>query len=69
MLSYGVVHAVRQQRDRQAMLQRLQEKLDQRLARAAEVEATDAREQETLVEEQTNTIHKVLASNIYLTDE
>jgi hypothetical protein len=51
------------------MLQRLQEKLDQRLARAAEVEATDAREQETLVEEQTNTIHKVLASNIDLTDE
>ncbi|KAL8610099.1 hypothetical protein ACOMHN_024565 [Nucella lapillus] len=62
-------HQARQQREKQAMLQRLQEKLQQRLSRASEAEARDAQEQQMLVEEQSQTIQKVLASNMDLTEE
>ena len=51
------------------MLQRLQEKLQQRLASASEAEAKDAQEQKMLCEEQSQTIEKVLASNMDLTEE
>ena len=59
----------RQQREKQAMLQRLQERLEQRMNKAAEAEAKDAQEQDILCEEQTQTIQKVLASNMDLTEE
>ena len=51
------------------MLQRLQERLEQRMNKAAEAEAKDAQEQDILCEEQTQTIQKVLASNMDLTEE
>ncbi|XP_076436478.1 uncharacterized protein LOC143275994 [Babylonia areolata] len=62
-------HEARKQRDKQAMLQQLQEKLQQRLTRASEAEAQDAQEQQMLCEEQSQTIQKVLASNMDLTEE
>lgn len=62
-------HHDRQQREKQAMLQRLQEKLQQRMNRASEAEARDAQEQQMLCEEQSQTIQKVLASNMDLTEE
>ena len=51
------------------MLQRLQERLQQRLSMASEAEARDAQEQQTLCEEQMVTMQKVLAANMDLTEE
>ncbi|KAK7110980.1 trichohyalin-like [Littorina saxatilis] len=62
-------HKARQQREKQAMLQRLQEKLHQRLVSASEAEARDSQEQQMLCQEQAQTMQKVLASNIDLTEE
>lgn len=62
-------YSARQQREKQAMLQRLQERLQQRLVMASESEARDAQQQAKLCEEQTQTIQKVLATNMDLTEE
>nr|KAG5698071.1 hypothetical protein BaRGS_016719 [Batillaria attramentaria] len=65
----SISSAARQQREKQAMLQRLQERLQQRLTMASESEARDAQEQDKLCQEQTQTIQKVLASNMDLSEE
>ena len=59
----------RRQKEKQAMLARLEERLQQRLSAADEAEARDQKEQETLKEEQMATMHKVLAQNMDLTEE
>ncbi|XP_012938082.1 myosin-9 isoform X3 [Aplysia californica] len=59
----------RRQKERQAMMVRLEERLQQRLNAADEAEARDQKEQETLKEEQTATMNKVLATNMDLTEE
>lgn len=61
--------AARQQREKQAMMARLQERLQQRIMLAAEAETRDAQDQRQLQEEQMQTMQRVLASNMDLTEE
>jgi len=61
--------AARRQKERQAMLARLEERLHQRLQAADEAEARDQAEQEKQKEEQMSTMSKVLATNMDLTEE
>ncbi|XP_059163333.1 golgin subfamily A member 6-like protein 26 [Physella acuta] len=57
------------QREKQAVLARLQEKLQQRLNVADENEAQNEKEQEMLHEEQISALNKVLATNMDLNEE
>ncbi|GFS14897.1 trichohyalin-like [Elysia marginata] len=59
----------RRQRERQAIMVQLQEKLKQRLASADEAEARDQKEQEVLKKEQMDTMARVLSTNMELDDD
>ncbi|KAI8789815.1 cingulin [Biomphalaria glabrata] len=59
----------RKQREKQAIMARLQEKLQQRISEANQAEAYDLKEQEMLKEEQMLTVSKVLAINMDLTED
>ncbi|RUS90473.1 hypothetical protein EGW08_001741, partial [Elysia chlorotica] len=60
---------VRRQRERQAKMVQLQEKLKQRLLAADEAEARDQKEQEVLKQEQMDTMARVLSTNMELDDD
>ena len=60
---------MRRQRERQAVMVQLQEKLKQRLVAADEAEARDQKEQEVLKQEQMATMARVLSTNMELDDE
>ncbi|CAL1547305.1 unnamed protein product [Lymnaea stagnalis] len=65
MLDYNA----KKQREKQAVMARLQEQLLQRLANADEAEARDQKEQDLLKEEQKTTISRVLSTNMDLNEE
>lgn len=59
----------KRQRERQAIMVQLQEKLKQRLAAADEAEARDQKEQELLKKEQMETMARVLSTNMELDED
>ncbi|XP_041369579.1 trichohyalin-like [Gigantopelta aegis] len=60
---------VRKENEKQAMLNKLQDRLKQRLQAIEVREQQEAVEMETLVEQQTSVLNKVLESNMELTDD
>ena len=68
-LIYVNLCVARRQRERQAIMVQLQEKLKQRLVAADEAEARDQKEQEVLKQEQMATMARVLSTNMELDEE